>query len=62
MSLAQHRASARLLGGVVAVFLTFGTLASSLQAQTFLQYDHVFLIIWRTKDTTGSSETNMHQF
>ena len=53
MSLVQHRASARLLCGVVAVFLIFGTLASPLEAQTFPQYDHVFLIIMENEGYNG---------
>ena len=53
MSIVQHRASACFLFGVVAVFVAFGTLASPLQAQTFPQYDHVFLIIMENEGCNG---------
>jgi hypothetical protein len=41
----KHRPSARLIAGVLALCLVFAVPASKVGAQSFPQYDHVFLVI-----------------
>ena len=53
MSIMHNRASTCLPCGVAAVFLALGTLASPMAAQTFPQYDHVFLIIMENEGYSG---------
>jgi hypothetical protein len=53
MSTSQPHRSVHLLFAVVALCLVVGALAPALQAQTFPQYDHVFLIIMETEGYDG---------
>jgi len=45
-----HRGSARFWCAIVALFLSFGLPASPLRAQSFPQYDHVFLLIMENEN------------
>jgi hypothetical protein len=45
----KHRPSARLIAGVLALCLVFATPALRVQAQTFPQYDHVFLLVMESE-------------
>ena len=53
MSILQHRQLVHLLSAAIALCLAFGALAPTLQAQTFPQYDHVFLIIMENEGYDG---------
>ena len=41
----KHRSCARLISGVVALYLVFAVLASAVEAQSIPRYDHTFLIV-----------------
>jgi hypothetical protein len=53
MNRRKRGSSSRLLWGAVAFFLAFATLASPLKAQTFPQYDHVFVLILENEGFKG---------
>ena len=49
----KHCPSARLIAGVLALCLAISAPAPKLQAQTFPQYDHVFLLIMENEGFKG---------
>src|SRR5215469_16109663 len=49
----KHSPSARLIAAVLALCVAFAAPAPKLQAQTFPQYDHVFLVILENEGFKG---------